>query len=148
MIRRVHDGGLPINTTDRTTAIPNGQRCIIRKVPARTGVIVHGWNCPEYGRVSGTAKPSAVRRLARYDETALIDAVSRHERFTARLVQRRPERYDCPACGARGDGRGLRVTLDGTRILFYCFSCGGGDEVLRALRMDWSWIVGEAGGGA
>jgi hypothetical protein len=125
--------------------IPDWMRCINCKVPARHGVIVHGRTCPEYGRISGTAKPSGPRRAVRYDQAALIDAASRYERFTAQLVQRRPERYDCPACGARGDGHGLRVTLAGTRILFHCFSgAHSGDEVLRALRMDWSWIVGEA----
>lgn len=127
------------------TRIPDGQRCINCKVPSRNGIIVHGRTCPEYGRVSGAAKQGGGHhRLVRYDKAALLDAASRYQRFTAQLVQRRPERFDCPSCGARGDGHGLRVTLDETRILFHCFGCGGRDEVLRALRMDWSWITGEA----
>jgi hypothetical protein len=113
-------------------------RCINCKTPARGGRIAHRPGCPDWtppGRRD--ARPGS--RSGRSD-----DARDRYERFVGMLTERRRDRYDCPSCGARGDGHGLWVTLGGDRIRFTCFSCGGSDEILAALRLDWSWITGEA----
>ncbi len=47
-------------------------------------------------------------------------------------------RYTCPACGALGDGHGLKVDRqpDG-RALFHCHGCGAGAEILEALELTW-----------
>lgn len=48
-------------------------------------------------------------------------------------------RYQCPACGAKGDGHGLRVTRkDDGNPKFTCFAqdCPG-DEILAALDLSW-----------
>jgi hypothetical protein len=49
-------------------------------------------------------------------------------------------RYQCPACGAAGDGHGLKVTrADDDRPLFHCFACGAsGREILAALGLSWA----------
>lgn len=133
---------------DRSTApyppdsIPDWLKCINCKVPARGGRIAHRPTCPDWTpprRTNGTAT-TAVRQ---YSVSEFDDARSRYERFVARLTERRRDRYDCPSCGARGDGHGLWVTLEGDRIRFHCFACRGADEILAALRLDWSWIHGE-----
>jgi putative DNA primase/helicase len=53
-------------------------------------------------------------------------------------------RFECPACGASDQKNGLKVdrTEDG-RALFTCFTCGAGNEVLRALGLTWADIGAE-----
>lgn len=125
--------------------IPDWASCINCKVPARHGVIVHGRTCPEYGRTSGVDRaPTTADRPAHIpvvNEPPRV-ARDRYERFIAMLKEGRRDRYECPACGAAGDGHGLKVDFDGQRIKFHCFSCGGG-EVLRALGLSISWLTGE-----
>ncbi len=48
-------------------------------------------------------------------------------------------RYRCPACGALGDGHGLKVTRnDDGGAVFHCFNCGAAAEVLAALGLTWA----------
>src|SRR4051794_22382106 len=117
-------GPLPkVNRLDTTTAssvrdrrpIPDGQRCIICKVPARHGAIVHARGCPEFGRVSGTLTTAAPRQRGSggYAEPPAT-ARMRYERFVALLGRPgRRDRFTCPSCGAPGDGHGLKVDFDG-----------------------------------
>lgn len=127
--------------------IPDWMRCINCKVFARGGVIAHSRTCPEHGLgapfASAGEHGELGNRPTNIDRLALADALDRYGRFVGRLTQRRPERFDCPSCGARGDGHGLRVVLDGTHILFHCHAGCRADAVLRALRMTWEWVTGE-----
>lgn len=126
--------------------IQAGLLCINCRAEARNDVIVHGLNCPEFGRTSGSTnvgkiKPTAT--VAPIARAAATEAASRYARFTGMLTQRRSGRYDCPSCTAKGDGHGLKVDLIGTRITIHCFACGGYDEILSAMRCDPSWLTGE-----
>ncbi len=49
-------------------------------------------------------------------------------------------RYTCPACGARGDGHGLKVDRqpDGQPPKFWCHGCGAGTEILAAIGLTWA----------
>ena len=121
--------------------IPDWQKCINCRVHARGGRIAHRPTCPEWlppRTRSSKEKASNIRVFGDVTD----DARSRYERFVAKLTERRKDRYDCPSCGARGDGHGLWVTFDGHRIRFTCFSCRGTDEILAAMGCTWSWIHG------
>jgi hypothetical protein len=112
-------------------------RCLCCHVAARGGVLPHRPTCPEYAapvRRQPCGHPRAVQPGH--------DAARRYERFVGLLTERRRDRYDCPSCGARGDGHGLWVTLDGPRIRFTCFSCRGSDEILSAMGLTWEWVTG------
>jgi hypothetical protein len=126
-------------------AIADGQRCINCKEPARNGSITHGRTCPEYGRISGHTPTRTGNTTTRHPHTEYRetpqDAHLRYQRFIAKLTPGRRDRYECPACGAPGDGHGLKVDFDGRVIRYHCFSCDGA-EVLRALRLHPSWLDG------
>lgn len=155
-------GPLPGNRPDTTLttsvrhrdvsgAIPDGQRCINCKVPARHGAIVHAKGCPEYGRISGTLTATVPPRQRGSGMPAEPPTAARvrYERFVALLGRPgRRDRYTCPSCGAAADGHGLKVDFDGQTIRFWCFSCRGRDEILAALGCTWDWIYGESRAGA
>jgi hypothetical protein len=122
---------------DPRPSIPDGRRCINCKVPARNGQITHTTTCPDYVR-RRTPRRMAAAGPGGYRH-AQADLREAYDRFVGLLVPgRRRDRYDCPSCGAPGDGHGLKVDLAGDRILFHCFACGGRDEILTALGLSWA----------
>jgi hypothetical protein len=124
--------------------IPDWQRCINCKVPARNGRITHRRTCPEFVRPRSGSVPGQLS--LRGPALALADARARYDRFVSALTMRRTDRYDCPSCGARGDGHGLKVDLVGETVLFVCFACcptrgpeyrEAREQILAAVGMTW-----------
>jgi hypothetical protein len=57
-------------------------------------------------------------------------------------------RYQCPVCGAQGDGHGLKVSQGskGQPVVLRCFECARGgrsdpEEILKALGLTWADIA-------
>jgi putative DNA primase/helicase len=93
-------------------------------------------------KVREDARAAGERFREGWDPT-VATGQERYDRLVSLLHQRtRKDRFDCPSCGAVGDGHGLKVDLDGERLLFHCFTCGGGDEILTALGLTWADIYG------
>ena len=126
--------------------IPDGLSCLCCKARARNGYIVHTQTCPEYrGRSEHLGTSRDTQRQAQ------ADALGRYERFVALLTPGRKDRYDCPSCGAKGDGHGLKVDPGSRGPLFVCFTCcptnaaeyrTARDEILAALGLSWADLLG------
>src|SRR5436305_2767801 len=85
----------------RNRPTPDGQRCIQCRVPARDGRIAHLKTCADY-------RGGSLRNALETNSGPWAPGADRYAEFVAQLVPgRRRDRYDCPECGAPGDGHGV-----------------------------------------
>lgn len=119
-------------------------KCIICYQPERPdGTIVHRPTCADYVRPVRAGGGGPGGRGGLPGAGGPVDVLTRHAGIVARLREGRRGRFACPSCGAPGDGHGVRVDVDGDRVLIWCFSCGNVPEIMAALHLDWEWLTGK-----